>query len=123
MIDSARVEELFQQCLSSESSSDSLLIEGVVNQAYLNKILLEQNRNEIVAMLLELPDQFRKSGGQGWSFLNACYDRHDNQWTGFHLIMEQLFMLGMGLELVSYTLPREYWSALPGGVPYITIEM
>ena len=37
--------------------------------------------------------------------------------------MEQLFVLGMGLGLVKYGLPRSMWNVLPGGMPYISIDL
>lgn len=73
-------------------------------------------------MLDKLPEQFHEATGGGWSFLNACNDRHGNQWTGLHQRMEQLFQLGIALGRVSYCLPREFWSAMPGGVPYIVVK-
>jgi hypothetical protein len=73
-------------------------------------------------MLAELPDMFKESGGGGWSFLNACDDRHGNQWTGLHQRMEQLFQLGIGIDKVECQLPREVWPALPGGMPYYIVK-
>jgi hypothetical protein len=78
---------------------------------------------EIRAMLAELPDQYRKSGGGGWSFLNACDDRHGTQWTGFHRTMEHLFMLGLAIGAVTLLMPRELWDALPGGMPYYMVDV
>ena len=74
-------------------------------------------------MLSELPDEFRVSGGGGWSFLQACNDRHGTQWTGFHQAMEELFMLGMAAGLVTELLPRDLWDALPGGMPYYAVKL
>ena len=35
--------------------------------------------------------------------------------------MEDLFCLGIAIGKVQYCLPRETWSLLPGGVPYLMI--
>jgi hypothetical protein len=73
-------------------------------------------------MLLQLPDSFQKDSGGGYSFLEACNNKDGNQWTGLHLRMEQLFSLGIATEQVSYCLPRENWSILPGGMPYLVVD-
>ena len=76
---------------------------------------------EIAQMLNELPRPFHVEGGGGWSFLQACQDRHGNQWTGMHRTMELLFLMGLALGKVKECLPREHWTILPGGVPYYTV--
>jgi hypothetical protein len=55
------------------------------------------------------------------SFLNACVDKHGNHW-GEHPSVEQLLVLGVAIGKIEYCLPREYWRALPGGVPYFMIK-
>jgi hypothetical protein len=37
--------------------------------------------------------------------------------------MEQLFQLGIGLGLAKWQLPPEMWGVLPGGMPYVVIEV
>ncbi|NQT49448.1 hypothetical protein HQ571_02010 [Candidatus Kuenenbacteria bacterium] len=74
-------------------------------------------------MLAELPDEFKESGGGGMSFMNACYDRNGNQWTGMHKRMEELFQLGIGIKKAKCLMPRASWSALPGGMPYYAISI
>ncbi len=83
---------------------------------------IEAKKEEIKEMLLQLPNEFMESGGGGWSFLNACVTKEDEQWTGFHETMEQLFAMGNALGLCEYQLPREVWSAMPGGVPYVVVK-
>jgi hypothetical protein len=117
-----RVGNLFRDCLAA-TEADGKLIDGVVSSAAFDQAKVDARRDEIAALLAELPGQFRKSGGGGWSFLNACQDRHGNQWTGEHRSMEQLFMLGMAAGLVTLQLPRALWDALPGGMPYYMVEM
>ena len=56
------------------------------------------------------------------SFLDACMDKHGNQWTDFHQTMEQLVQLGIAIGEVEYCLPRDLWSALPGGVPFLVVK-
>ena len=82
---------------------------------------LEKRREDIVAMLEQLPEQFHEKGGGGWSFLNSCDDKNGKQWTGLHMTMEQLWCLGMAIGRAKYTLPREYWGSLYGSMPYLTV--
>lgn len=124
MIDEKRVEEIFNQCLfkDHEDISQQLMVNGVLHNATLNHERLQEARDEVKAILLQLPDPFMKSIGKGWSFLNMCIDKENNQWTDFHLRMEQLVMLGIGLDLVECLLPREMWEALPGCMPYYAVN-
>lgn len=132
LISSARVEEIFLDCLykdeemigcpDGEAPEGAVIVEGILSRFGLHPDRLERHRGEVTDMLMNLPTQFRKSEGGGWSFLQACQDRNDVQWTGFHMIMSQLFTLGMGLGIVHYLLPREMWSALPGSMLYLVID-
>jgi len=99
---------------------DAILVEGIMNNFGFHPQRVESHREEIEAFLMELPDDFRSTGGGGTSFLNACYDRHENHW-GEHHNMEQLFVLGLAIGKVSMPMPRDFWSALPGGMPYYTV--
>lgn len=119
----ARVCEIFDECLRDGKASEveKLKIEGVIHAAMLGKRKLDEHRAEITELLLELPDDFRRSGGGGMSLLNACCDRHGRQWADLHLTMEKLFMLGMAIEKVKPLFLREIWPALPGGMPYYVV--
>jgi len=61
-------------------------------------------------------------GEGGWTFLNACQDKHGRLWTGLHQTVEKLFLLGMATGKAKCLLPREVWPMLPGGLPYFAIE-
>ena len=128
MISAKRVEEVFSDCLFKDSelvdgkpAIEPVVVNGLVHNFGFHSQRLESHRDEVKSILLELPEPFLKSKGGGWSFLNACVDRSGNQW-GQHMNMEQLFSLGIGLKLASYCMPREMWSILPGGVPYIMVN-
>lgn len=124
VLDADRVREIFLDCLSrdGEDTSNHIKAEGITTTVGFNPNRLNGHKAEIVAMLDELPDGFKKSGGGGMSFLNACNDKHGNQWTGFHRTMEQLFQLGVAIGKVECLLPREMWSILPGDMPYYTVK-
>jgi hypothetical protein len=116
------VHEVFRACLTPEADTPGgVMVEGIVTSAVFDPAKVAAHGEEIRALLAELPDQFRADIGGGWSFLNACDDRHGNQWTGFHRSMEELFMVGMAAGLVRCLMPRDGWKALPGGMPYYVV--
>lgn len=120
---SETVLQIFGFCKKAEDEmSETIYVDGVLNDAHFDVQRLKERSNEIVLMLNELPEQFQKSGGGGWSFLNACDNRFGEQWTEFHSEMETLFMLGKGLGFVSELFPRALWNALPGAVPYYVVD-
>ncbi len=121
MLTAAKVEHLFVDSLvrGPEGGKE---FEGIVSKAIFREEKLEEHRAEIEAMLMELPEMFRRSVGGGWSFLNGCLDNKGEQWTGEHRIVEYLMLLGMGIGKVTMVTPRAMWPALPGGVPYFAIE-
>jgi hypothetical protein len=126
---SENVDTIFKDCLfkSEEVVDGKPIIEPIMGEGILNNFgfhpeRLESHRIEVAEMLSQLPDNFKKTKGGGMSFLNACMTKDDRQW-GEHRNMEQLFSLGYALKLVTYPLSREFWDTLPGGVPYITVDV
>lgn len=109
------VDDLFAQC----ARDDGEKIHGVAGEASLSVIGYEA---DIAALLDQLPSEFQKSGGGGWSFLNACMDRNGGQWTGMHQTMDKLFMLGIAAGMVCWLMPRDMWEVLPGGMPYVVVS-
>jgi hypothetical protein len=123
-LESKRVAQVFINCLfnEGEDTSNHVPADGIMSKVGFHPGRLEQHKAEIQAMLAELPDEFMASKGGGMSFLNACMDRHGNQWTGYHGTMEQLFQLGLATKAVVCLMPRELWEALPGGMPYYQVK-
>jgi len=117
------VEAIFMDCLFKEGEDTSRAIpaRGIVNNFGYHPDRLKSHEEEIVALLNELPNEFKKESGGGWSFLNGCMDKHGNQWTGEHRVMDQLFSLGLAINKIELPFPREAWSILPGGMPYYAI--
>ena len=116
-----RVEDIVKTCLNEEAEL-FVAAEGIMNKFGFDRARIVEHRDAIRELLLELPVEFRKESGGGWSFLNACNDRHGRQWTGMHRAMDQLFALGMAAGYVRCQLPRDMWSSLPGGMPYYVID-
>jgi len=118
------VEALFDDCLvPSDALGDPnhIKVTGVIREAILHPEPVEKRRDEIAALLAQLPDQFHEHCGGGWSFMNACMDRRGNLWTGLHLTMEKLFMLGIACGLARELMP-DMRDALPGGMPYYVVD-
>jgi len=118
------VQAVFMACLfkDGEDTSDHIIADGIVQTVGFHPGRIEEHRQEIHNMLAELPDEFRASNGGGSSFLNACMNKHGNQWTGVHQTQEQLVQLGIAIGEVEYCLPRDMWKILPGGMPYIAVR-
>ena len=118
-----RVEKTFLACLfkDGEDTTNHVKAPGITTNVGFHPGRLKEHEAEIVEMLGELPDEFKESGGGGMSFLNACNDKHGNQWTGLHQRMEQLFQLGIGVSKVKCLMLREMWGVLPGGMPYYVV--
>ena len=124
ILQSDKVTEIFVDCLfnDGEDASNHVKAIGIMRGVGFHPERLESHREEIIAMLAELPDQFQQDKGGGWSFLNACRDKDGNQWTGLHSIVEQLVLLGIGIAEVEFIIPRNMWDALPGGMPYFVVK-
>lgn len=118
-LNAGRVQEIFKDSLA-ESGVYAKQVSGIAFDAYLLLSKIDEYRNEIFDMLLELDDKFMRSKGGGASFLESCYDKYGTQW-GEQDTMMLLFMLGIGAGKVVETLPRSLWDALPGNVPYYTV--
>jgi hypothetical protein len=120
MIDSeevrlALIDALFEE---DEDTEPNVEVQGVIHQYHLHPERLESHREQVRGWLDQLPDEFRESKGGGWSFLQVCVTKDGEQWTGMHLVCEWLLVLAIGLKLGSWPLPSDFWSVLPGGVPY-----
>ena len=128
-LNAGRIDEIFKDCLfrsdevvDGKPSIEPLKGEGIISNFGFHPIRTEGYRGQLKEILSDLPDTFKESVGGGMSFLNACMDKDGHQW-GEHRNMEQLFALGKSLGLVSYPMPREMWSVLPGGMPYVTVKV
>lgn len=127
-IDSQRVRYIAGECLVDTPEGetmpiDTVFVTGIVHDYAFRPDRLEKYHDEIRDMLALLPDAFRVEVGGGWSFLQACEDRNGVLWTGEHWCMEMLFCLAIGMHLATWLLPKEVWSALPGGMPYVGITL
>jgi len=114
-----------QDILDGKVESDKfvVLIKGIVSTFAFVKEKITKHEEDIRSMLSELPENFRQDKGGGWTFLNACNRADGVQWTGLHRDMEALFCLGIAAGLAEWTMPREMWEVMPGGMPYVAIKI
>lgn len=121
------VESVLVSCLFGEGTSQedalktAITVKGICQNFGFDPAKIKANKDTIYELLQQLPPEFMASGGGGMSFLNACIDKNGNQWTGEHRTVEQLMVLGIAANFVTYCLPREMWPTLPGGMPYFVI--
>jgi hypothetical protein len=122
-----RVEAILKDCLYREDEidgappEDAVIAEGVMAKYAFHPQRLESHKAEIAALCNELPDEFQKSKGGGWSFLNLCQTKAGVQW-GEHRNCEQLVVLAVATKQGSYPMPRDMWSMLPGSMPYVQFD-
>jgi hypothetical protein len=121
-LEASVVTDIFSKCLfrEGEDVSNVVLVDGITVNVGFHPDRLNQNRTQIIELLNELPKQFKKNGGGGWSFLQAFQDKDGRHWGG-HKNMQELILLGIAIGKVEFLLPREMWSKLPGRMPYIVI--
>lgn len=85
---------------------------------------IEVHRHEIREMLSQLPDGFFPGSGDGASFLQACSTKDGQLWTGFHTEVEKLCLLVLASKQMRMLTPdAEIWPMLPGGMPYLSVEI
>lgn len=123
-LNAENVHNTFIECLfkDGEDTENRIAVEGIMVKVGFHPKRVKEKEVLIGEMLDELPQEFKASGGGGWSFLNMCNDKDGNQWAGMHQTMEELVMLGIAVGKVSYFMPREFWVSLPGGMPFIIVN-
>lgn len=131
---SKAVMDIFMDCLFKEQpaiGTKYIPSRGISVNVGFDPEKIESHKDEIINLLKFLPTEFfetdqeqiithKKCEGGGWSLLKAPFTKYDTQW-GEQIDADRLFMLGMAIGKVKYLMPREFWSALPGGVPYYII--
>jgi hypothetical protein len=126
-----KVHEMFLYCLFKDEEvrtldvaagtppANAVLVEGITNKFGLHSGRVAEKREEVRAMLDEMPAQFHRDSGGGWSFLNLCDDKHGVQWADNQATMQELVVLAIASGFGKMLMPREMWPIMPGGMPYI----
>jgi len=123
LIDSVKVKETFMYCLfnDGENQDAAVFADGVMLKVGFHPERLKEKTPDILAFLTDMPEEFGKSSGGGWSFLNACNDSKGELW-GQHQDVDTLLCMGIAIGAAKILLPRDMWSVLPGGVPYFSVD-
>lgn len=132
MIDTEKLNQMFLDCFPAagvgkevlRDKSKYVVVQGISARFGFDKAKLAAHAPEVRSMLEQLPVKFRpasEGGGGGASFLEMPLTEGGEQW-GEHINCEQLLSLALGLGWAEYCLPREMWSALPGGMPYVALK-
>jgi hypothetical protein len=106
----------------SDIGENEIMGNGVMHDFIFNRQKINRHTEDIANMIDQLPYNFKKSVGGGWSFLNMAIDKDGNQWADFHETMERLLALGTAINKMGFAAPRGMWNILPGGMPYVYIN-
>lgn len=121
-----RLRSVWGRCVRNENPTNPRLttVAAWMFKHTLSIRRLQEHREEIIRMLLSLHDDFRAdSRGGGGSVVMAMVRGNGKRWTDDPKDVEKLIALGLGVGLLTFPAPREQWSRLPGGLPYIRVEI
>lgn len=99
----------------------AVMVDGVMGNFAFHPGRIAAHKADIAELCNELPDEFQKSKGGGWSFLNLCVDKHGNHW-GEHHTCNELVVLAIGSGQGGFCMPRENWGIFPGGMPFVWFD-
>jgi len=121
-----RVRRTYERCWRDESKAGratSVTVTAWMLRHTFGVRRIQTERESIIRMLLSLPEGFRADVGGGGSVATATSRGDGTFWTGDMTDVEKLVALGVASGLVSFCAARESWARLPGGLPYIRIEI
>lgn len=118
-----RVVEVYDRCIRREGTSNCTNVDGWMFVHTMHPQSLMVCREDITRMLLSLPAGARVDVSGGASV--AMLTRRDDGtiWTGEMLAVERLVAMGIGVGLAEFCAPREAWPRLPGGLPYVRVNI
>lgn len=120
---SKNVTAIYFKCITPDTKvGQNVYAAGVLYDVNFFAPHLEANKENIESMIDQLPDGFKQDTGGGNSFLNMCLDKNDNMWTGEHVVVERLLLLGIAINRMGFNAPKPMWKVLPGGMPYVFIK-
>ena len=126
MINANEVEELFLHCLfksdeiiDGKTAIDPIIVQGINFDFGLHPDRIQSIKEPLKEILKHLPPAFK----EGMSFLNLSTTDEGFQWTDLHQRCEQLMVLALACGYMEYAMKKEYWFALPGGMPYLLMRI
>lgn len=128
-----RVSTMLRDCLFREEEipadgsipSNAVVVETIRGKLGFHAARLEACRPAVCEIILLLDPAFHRTGegaGHGYSFLGLCQLANGDLW-GQHDNCDELLALAFGLKLGGFLMPRMFWSALPGGMPYLWLDI
>lgn len=120
------VHTILQDCLFDDEEVKDGFPEHVAGEGVMRKMgfhpgRLASHKTEIEEMCDQLPGEFKRMGGGGSSFLNACVTATGEQW-GEHTNIDELLCLGTAIGKITFLMPRDQWGMLPGAMPYFVVN-
>ncbi len=115
-----QVDQIVLACLSG-SEDEGVVVKGIMRDFAFDEDKIAEHKEQIKTILDQMPDEFHKRTGGGWSFLNLCMTKAGHQW-GEHSNMEALIVLAIAAGYGQFQMPRDMWSSLPGGMPYVVFD-
>lgn len=110
------VEKIFKKCLFKKKEIvdgkpiiDPKIAEGVRATFGFHPERLSLNYNIISSLIDQLPKI-----DDGPNFTDLCYTKEGKLWTGAHLVVEQLVVLGVASGILFYPVPKKIWAQFPG---------
>lgn len=127
-----RVNKLVVSCLFTDEEAKgatsenppegAIIVKGITGKFGFHPDRVKANRDEIIACVKEMHDNFFVGKGGGWSFLQLCETRDGVQW-GEHKDCEILVALAQAINVGSYIGPEWMWASFPGGLPYVSFDL
>ena len=122
-LDTDRVRTTYEKCYRDETFQGGIRVEAWMLAHTFSSKQLDKHREDIIKMLLALQPGYRTDIKGGGSVVSMIFRGDNSMWTDDHTDIEKLLALGLALNLVSFCAPRDKWAALPGGLPYVRIEI
>ena len=115
------VSKAFQECLfkEKEDTINPVIVKGIRNNFEFHPKRLEEQRELVTVLVTELPEKLKKVG---YTFMSFCMNKNGEFWTDDYRVCEQLIVMAIGLDLMSYIMSSEMWAILPGGLHYIIVK-
>jgi len=102
---------------------NAVCVDGIKADFGFHPERLQETRDEVLAMIPELEEEFMTE--DGFSFLFLAWRNDGTTWamlpdgTCDWSVLEGFFCLAQALGHARYALDRPLWIALPGGAPFI----
>ena len=101
---------------------DGIVVETVMAQVLFSKERVEEVRDDVIALLDQLPDKFKENEGGGWSISQLHLTNDGAEWVEeLDGKLDMLLSLGFAIGKLRWILPRDLWHILPDQYPYVTV--